>query len=198
MIPLVTGSAFVISIVWWFVRKIGRLVDRLIDPRIDQLAEWIDQKIASIPTIAKRQILRIGGRCLRLGLQGFVIYLAIYLTLPVLLAQHLTLRQSVILAQASLIDESKTDASLEFFNKNFNLLISLPDPPRNALWLSDHQRLVGMGILEDGAIEFTKEGITSTQGVKADVMRYHIKLTRLGKRTVWWRFCILEKFQSHR
>lgn len=194
MSPLdLTWGVVAAYIGWRLLRKFGRLADRLLDPRIDRLAKSLDRKIASIsiPSRAKTLLLQTIRRLFRLTVQLVVLYGLIWCALPVILARHLTLRQSVMLAEASLSGDPPSARVLDFVNQHAALLVSLPEPPRNALMLTDHQRLVGLGIFEDGPIDVGAAHIVRGRVItsqKAHYVSYHSKVTPLGKRVAFWRF----------
>ncbi len=120
-----------------------------------------------------------------------VFYILVYLTLPIILSRHLTLRQSEMLAESSLREYPQSPKILDFINTHATLLVSLPEPPRYALMLADQQRLVGLGIMEDGPIDVGEAYIARGAVITSQKTRYvsyHSKLTNLGTRVAFWRF----------
>lgn len=175
----------------WVLDRLGHQTDRFLDThsRAIQAALW--KWLGTIPSKTKQQLLKLGKTCIRVAIQGLLLYGMISFALPIYLATHLTQRQATILVEAILPGPTMTVQKrlVNYLHAHSGILMELPEPEGTCLLLSDHQHLVGLGLLEDGPISVGKGELAwSTQ--KAKTVSYHSKITFLGRNVVWWRLLL--------
>lgn len=102
------------------------------------------------------------------------------------LANHLTKRQTVMLAEAYLSHDTASPQLLDYINANATLLVDIDDANlRDSMLGTDHQVLVSLGLIEDGGFNKTIEKILIRgKPVRAPVVRYSSKITPLGVKVI--------------
>lgn len=181
----------------WVLDRVGHQTDRFLDKHIDYSPAGVHGPVET-PHQTRRLLLYLVRSTARLTIQGVVLFGIVSVTLPIILSRALTLRQSALLAQSASVQmPASQPIVMPFLEKHVgSLFASIPQPQASALMLTDQQRLVGLGIFEDGPIKIDDVPIVRGRVItkdKALMVSYQAKLTLLGKQVVFWRFGLAQE-----